>query len=266
MYSGIPFPNIGPIAVQIGGFALRWYSLAYLAGILFAWTMAKRMVEKYRSPFTKDMVDDAVFYGTFGMILGARIGYVLFYNFHYYFEHPLQILALWQGGMSFHGALLGIIVGLYAFSRRMKIGFFTITDVFAAVGTIGVFFGRLANFANAELYGRVTTSVPWAMVFPNAGPMPRHPSQLYEALLEGLVIFAVLYPLWTKSVWVRIRIGFTSGLFLVLYALSRGIIENFREPDAHIGFLFGSVTMGQLLTLPMLIGGVVIMIWSMRNK
>lgn len=264
-YSGIPFPNIDPVAVHIGAFGLRWYSLAYLAGIFCAWFLARRMVQRYNSPFTPVKVDDAVFWGTVGLILGARLGYVLFYNLEHYLENPLQVFALWQGGMSFHGALIGVIVALFLFSRHEKIGFFTITDVMACVAPIGLFFGRLANFANGELFGRVTTSVPWAVIFPGGGPLPRHPSQLYEACFEGIVLFVCLYTLWTRSVWVRIRPGFTSGAFLFGYAVARGVIENFRAPDAQIGFLFARVTMGQLLTLPMLIAGIWIMVWAAKK-
>lgn len=265
-YSGIPFPDWDPVAVHIGAFGLRWYSLAYLAGIFCAWMLAKRMLRRYPSPFKPEMVDDVIFWGTVGMILGARLGYVLFYNFGHYMENPLQILALWQGGMSFHGALIGIITAWFLYSRKEKVGFFTVTDVMACVAPIGLFFGRLANFVNGELFGRVTTFVPWAVVFPNGGPLPRHPSQLYEACFEGIVLFSILYSLWNKSVWARIRPGFTSGAFLVGYALARGVVENFREPDPQIGFLFARVTMGQMLTLPMLIGGLAIMVWSAKKS
>ena len=264
-YQGIPFPNIDPVAVHIGHFGLRWYSLAYLAGIMLAWFLARRMVKRYPNPVTDVMVDDVIFWGTVGLITGGRLGYVFFYNFGYYLENPFQIFALWKGGMSFHGGLIGVVTAVYLYARSVKVAFFQFTDILACVTPIGLFFGRLANFANSELYGRVTVSVPWAMIFPNGGPLPRHPSQLYEASFEGLLLFCILYFLWTSSVWVRIRPGFISGLFLFGYAIARSVIENFREPDAQIGFLFARVTMGQLLTVPMLIGGIWIMIWAAKK-
>lgn len=259
IYSGIAFPHIDPVALQIGSFGLRWYSLAYLAGLFFAWFIARRMVQRYPSAYTPEMVDDVIFWGAVGVIGGARLGYVLFYNFEHYLENPLQIFALWEGGMSFHGGLLGVIIAVYLYAKSVKVPFFTIMDVMSCVAPLGLLFGRLANFINSELYGRVTTSVPWAVIFPNGGPLPRHPSQLYEACFEGFVLFICLYTLWTRSVWVRIRPGFVSGVFLVGYALSRGVIENFREPDVHIGFLYARLTMGQILTIPMLIVGLWIM-------
>lgn len=266
MYEGIPFPDISPVAVQIGSFGLRWYSLAYLAGLTCAWFLLQRMLSRHVSDVKPEMMDDAVFYAAVGMILGGRLGYVFFYNFEHYIENPLKILALWQGGMSFHGGLIGVVVALWLFARNMKIPLFALTDVAACVTPIGLFFGRLANFVNAELYGRVTTSVPWAVVFPDGGPLPRHPSQLYEAGFEGVFLFLCLYALWTQSVWVRIRYGFTSGLFLTGYAVVRMVVENFREPDPQIGFLFARVTMGQMLTLPMLVAGIGLMLWSMRRS
>lgn len=265
MYSGIPFPDISPVAVQIGPFGLRWYSLAYLAGLLCAWFLSQRMLSRYKTPVAPEMMDDAVFYAAVGMILGGRLGYVLFYNAEYYWENPLKILALWQGGMSFHGGLLGVIAGLWLFARKMRIPMLALTDVAACVAPLGLFFGRLANFVNGELYGRVTTAVPWAVIFRYGGPLPRHPSQLYEALFEGIFLFLCLYTLWTRSVWVRIRCGFTSGLFLTSYAIVRTVVENFREPDEQIGFLFARVTMGQMLTLPMLVCGFLLMYLPSRR-
>ena len=266
VYKGIPFPDIDPVAVHIGSFGLRWYSLAYLVGIFTAWWLAKRMLSRYPSDFKPEMVDDVMFWGTVGLILGARIGYVLFYNLDHYLENPLQIFALWQGGMSFHGALIGVITALYIYARKEKVSFFAITDVLACLAPIGLFLGRLANFVNGELFGRVTMSVPWAVVFPNGGPLPRHPSQLYEACFEGVVLFLVLFSLWHRGVWVRIRPGFLSGAFLVGYALARGVVENFREPDPQLGFLFARVTMGQLLTLPMLVCGLWIMLRAAKKS
>lgn len=264
-YQGIAFPDIDPVAVHFGPFGLRWYSLAYLAGIVCAWFLVRRMVRRYPGQVTETMVDDVIFWGTVGLIAGGRLGYVLFYNLGYYLENPSQILALWKGGMSFHGALIGVIIAVWFYARSVKTGFFHFTDILACVTPIGLFFGRLANFVNSELYGRITVSVPWAVVFPNGGPLPRHPSQLYEAGFEGVLLFCVLYFLWTRSVWVRIRPGFVSGLFLTGYAVARGVVENFREPDAQIGFLFARITMGQALTVPMLLGGLAIMLWATKK-
>lgn len=264
-YPGIAFPQIDPVAIYIGSFGLRWYSLAYLAGIFIGWWLARRMAQRYPNSIRPEMIDDAVFWATVGLIFGARLGYVVFYNFHYYFENPSQILALWKGGMSFHGGLIGMVLAMYFYTRSVKARFFELSDIFVCIAPIGLFFGRLANFVNAELYGRVTTSVPWAIIFPNGGPLPRHPSQLYEAAFEGVMLFFILYTLWSRSVWVRIRPGFLSGLFLVGYAVMRSVIENFREPDAQLGFLFARITMGQLLTLPMLIGGLIIMLWAVKK-
>ena len=264
-YTGIPFPDISPVALQIGSFGLRWYSLAYLAGLFFGWLLLQRMLSRYKTAFTPEMVDDTLFYAAVGIIVGGRLGYVLFYNFDHYYEYPLRVFALWEGGMSFHGGLIGTIIALYVYARRVRVPFLAITDAMACVAPLGLFFGRLANFVNGELYGRVTTSVPWAVIFPAGGPFPRHPSQLYEACFEGFVLFVCLYVLWTRSVWVRIRVGFTSGLFLTGYAVARMMVENFREPDAQIGFLFARVTMGQTLTLPMLLCGLFLMLWSARR-
>lgn len=265
VYNGIVFPTIDPVAVYIGSFGLRWYSLAYLFGILAGWWLIRRMITRYPSAVTVPMLDDVCFWATIGIIAGGRIGYVLFYNFNYYMENPIQILELWHGGMSFHGGLIGVIVATWLFSRKVKVRFFELADLMACAAPIGLFLGRLANFVNAELYGRVTTSVPWAVIFPNGGPLPRHPSQLYEALFEGVLLFVLLYTSWTKSVWIRIRPGFTSGLFLTGYAVARFILENFREPDPQIGFLFARATMGQLLTLPMLLAGLILMLWSAKK-
>jgi len=266
VYKGIDFPDIDPVAVHIGSFGIRWYSLAYLAGIMLGWFLMRRMARRYPSPVTQKMIDDLVFWVTVGLIAGGRIGYVLFYNFGYYLENPMQIFALWKGGMSFHGGLLGVILAVFFYARSVKVGFFQFTDILACVVPVGLFFGRLANFINSELFGRVTVSVPWAIIFPNGGPLPRHPSQLYEAGFEGIFLFCVLYFLWTTSVWIRIRPGFISGLFLVGYAIIRSVVENFREPDAQIGFLFARVTMGQMLTIPMLIAGLWIMLWAAKKS
>ncbi len=255
MYSGILFPTIDPVAVHLGIFAVRWYSLAYIFGIIGAWVLARQMSRYSQSVFTVLKIDDFLIWATVGIVLGGRLGYVLFYNAHYFLENPLQILAVWQGGMSFHGGLLGVIVATLLFAHLKKIPPLAMGDILVCVAPIGLFFGRLANFVNAELFGRVTRSVPWAMIFPNGGPLPRHPSQLYEACLEGVVLFCVLNALWWFSPRLRNRQGFLFGLFLVLYAVFRFGIEFTREPDAHLGFVFYTLSMGQILCVPMALCG-----------
>ncbi len=255
MYSGLLFPTIDPIAVHLGIFAVRWYSLAYIFGIIGAWLLARQMSRYSKSVFTVLKIDDFLIWATAGIVLGGRLGYVLFYNIHYFLENPLQIFAVWQGGMSFHGGLIGVIVATLLFSRLKNISPLAMGDILVCVAPIGLFFGRLANFANAELFGRVTQSVPWAMIFPNGGPLPRHPSQLYEAFLEGIVLFAVLNALWWFSPRLRNRQGFLFGLFLILYAVFRFGIEFTREPDAHLGFVFYTFSMGQILSIPMALCG-----------
>jgi phosphatidylglycerol:prolipoprotein diacylglycerol transferase len=250
----LPYPNIDPIALQLGPLAIRWYSLAYLAGILLGWWYLKK--EHARRPIanlSQKAIDDMVIWAVIGIVIGGRIGYVLFYNAPYYLEHPAQAFHIWEGGMSFHGGMLGTILAFYLFSRKYKVRFLELMDVIAPAATIGLFFGRVANFINGELFGRVTTA-PIGMVFPHGGELPRHPSQLYEATLEGLVLFTVL-SLLLKYTDARGKPGLISGVFLLGYAIARMIVENFREPDAQLGFLFGSLTMGQLLSAPMLVLG-----------
>jgi phosphatidylglycerol:prolipoprotein diacylglycerol transferase len=192
-------------------------------------------------------------WATVGVVLGGRLGYILFYNIAYYADHPLRALEIWRGGMSFHGGMLGVILAMILFCRRRHIPFLGFSDLIACATPIGLFLGRIANFINAELYGR-STIVPWGVIFPNGGPVPRHPSQLYQAFLEGMVLFIVLYMLW-RSEWVRMRMGLLSGAFLLGYGIFRSIAELFREPDMHIGFLAFGTTMGQWLSLPMILFG-----------
>lgn len=255
MYSGIPFPDIDPVIFQIGIFALRWYSMAYLVGILLAWWLLRKMSIFSKSTFTVLKVDDFLGYAIAGIILGGRLGYVLFYNLFYFIENPLEIFALWNGGMSFHGGLLGMIITTIIFCKVKKINLFMVSDMLCAIAPIGLFLGRLANFVNGELYGRVTYDVPWAIIFPMGGIEPRHPSQLYEALWEGLLMFIILNFIWWKKEKYRNRYGFTAGMFFCLYALGRGFLEIFREPDAHLGFFAHYLTMGQILCIPMLVLG-----------
>jgi len=256
MYSGIPFPDIDPVAVNLWVLPIRWYSLAYIFGLIGAWLWARKMSVKSHSLFTVLKVDDFVIWATTGIILGGRLGYVLFYNLGYFLENPLHILYLWQGGMSFHGGLLGVLTALILFARKKQVPILEMGDIIVCVAPIGLFLGRLANFVNGELFGRITQSVPWAMIFPAGGPMPRHPSQIYEALCEGVILFAVLNALWWFVPRFRERHGFVCGWFFVLYGVMRFCLEYFREPDAHLGFVFQSFSMGQILCIPMILFGV----------
>ncbi|WP_198377801.1 prolipoprotein diacylglyceryl transferase [Neoroseomonas rubea] len=253
MMFAIPFPVIDPVLVEIGPFAIRWYALAYIAGILLGWRLARVLVRRTPEVATAEQVDDFVTWVTLGIILGGRLGYVLFYRPGYYVTAPWEALYVWQGGMSFHGGALGVIVACWLFARRNGIDWVAFADRIVCVVPIGLCLGRLANFINGELWGRVT-DVPWAMVFPTGGPDPRHPSQLYQAFLEGACLFALL--MWlARSEWVRARPGILSGAFLVGYGVARIIGEVFRQPDAHLGFLFAGATMGQLLSVPMILVG-----------
>jgi phosphatidylglycerol:prolipoprotein diacylglycerol transferase len=263
MFFALPFPMIDPVLVQIGPFAIRWYALAYIAGIVLGWRLARRLVVLGPKVATTEQVDDFVTWVTLGIILGGRFGYVIFYRPDIFLRAPWEILYLWQGGMSFHGGALGVIVALYFFTRRQGLDWVAFSDRVVCVVPIGIFLGRLANFINGELWGRVS-DVPWAMVFPGAGPDPRHPSQLYQAGLEGLCLFILLMVLVYRPS-VRARVGVLSGVFLAGYGVARFIGEFFRQPDAHLGFLFAGATMGQLLSLPMMVVGAWLVLRGMRR-
>lgn len=260
----IAFPAIEPEIFRIGPFALRWYAVAYIAGIVIGWRLALRVVEMPPRFMSRMAIDDFVAWATLGVILGGRLGYVLFYKPGYYLQHPLEILALWHGGMSFHGGMLGVICATLLFAWRRGINLLAMGDVVALMAPIGLFFGRLANFINGELFGR-PTDVAWAMVFPSDPlRLPRHPSQLYEAALEGLVLFAVLAALaWRTDA--RRHPGLIGGVFLIGYGLARIVCEFFREPDAHLGFLYAGATMGQLLCVPMLLAGAFLVVQARRQ-
>ena len=259
----LPFPAIDPVLVEIGPFAIRWYALAYIAGLVLAWRYCRWMTKLPPARLTPEAFDDFLLWATLGVVLGGRLGYVIFYQPAFFLENPGRILALWQGGMSFHGGLIGVLLAIGIFARRRGVHYFTLADIVGAATPIGLFLGRLANFINGELFGRVS-DVPWAMVFPNGGPEPRHPSQLYEAALEGLVLLLVLY-LMVRRGWLE-RTGAISGIFLIGYGVGRTIAELFREPDAHLGFIVSGVTMGQLLSLPLIVAGCVILVWSRRRR
>jgi phosphatidylglycerol:prolipoprotein diacylglycerol transferase len=246
----IAFPPLDPVIVQIGPFALRWYALAYIAGLVLGWRYVLRLAPASPSKVSPEHLDDYLVWATLGVVLGGRLGYVFFYKPLYYLSNPIEALFVWQGGMSFHGGIIGVAVAGWLFARKRGINFVFFSDLICCAAPIGLFFGRIANFINAELYGRAT-DVPWGVIFPNGGPLPRHPSQLYEAILEGALLFILLGVCWKKEAW-RLQPGRLTGLFLSGYALARGFVELFRQPDAHIGFLFLGSTMGQLLSLPML--------------
>ena len=260
--AALPFPDIDPVLFQIGPFALRWYALSYIFGLILGWRYCRRLGQN-RSPakIPPEFFDDLLLWATLGVILGGRLGYVLFYKPVFFLENPLQIVKVWEGGMSFHGGLIGVTLAIIFFSRQRRIDMFAVADVVAAAVPIGLFFGRVANFINGELFGRVTTS-PLGMVFPHGGPDPRHPSQLYEALLEGVLLFLVLLFLtWRGGLRHR---GLFLGVFLAGYGLSRFIVEYFREPDEHLGLLFEFISMGQVLSLPMMLLGAYVIFWSLR--
>lgn len=250
----LTYPVIDPVLLEIGPFAIRWYALSYIAGILLAWRYMAWLTKRSPIGITRADVDDFVVWATLGVILGGRLGYVLFYKAGYYIHHPLEAFAVWQGGMSFHGGLLGVVFALWLFARKRGYPWIGVADLVACAAPIGLFLGRLANFVNGELYGRVTDS-PLGMVFPGAGPLPRHPSQLYEAFLEGLVLFAILLFLALRPGCFDRR-GLLGGVFLIGYGLSRSFVELFRQPDAHLGFLLAGTTMGQWLSLPLILVGV----------
>jgi phosphatidylglycerol:prolipoprotein diacylglycerol transferase len=263
----IPFPAFDPVLVSVGPIAIRWYALAYIVGILLGWVYARALIRRETlwggpAPLTVADFDDFVVWVTLGIIVGGRAGYVLFYNPGYFAAHPLEALQLWKGGMSFHGGFLGCVLAVILFARRRGLSILSLGDLTCAAGTIGIFLGRIANFVNGELWGRVT-DVPWAMVFPSGGPLPRHPSQLYEAALEGLLLFVALAAA-VRAGALR-RPGFILGAFAVGYSIARTICEHFREPDAQLGFLWGGLTMGTLLSLPLLLAGIVLMAAALRR-
>lgn len=252
---GIPYPEIDPVLIEIFGLPIRWYSLAYLAGILLGWLWMRRMAPRVGVPVTRRQLDDFIMWATLGVILGGRLGYVLFYKPVDYLADPLAILRLWDGGMSFHGGLVGTTLAIVLFARNQRLPLYKFADLVAIAVPIGLFFGRLANFINGELWGRAT-DLPWAMVFPrDPAGLPRHPSQLYEALFEGVVLFALLNLLATRARLLERRPGTIVGLFFIGYGAARYLVEFAREPDAHLGLFAGIVSMGQILSLPMIAFG-----------
>ncbi len=267
----ITFPVFDPVAISLGPIAIRWYALAYIGGIVLGWIYARALIKNEKlwggpAPISLTQMDDFILWVTVGIIVGGRTGYVLFYNLPFFMKHPGAIFLLWEGGMSFHGGFLGCVVAVMWFARRNGIPILSLGDIVTAVGPIGLFLGRLANFINGELWGRAADpSLPWAMIFPNDRlQLLRHPSQLYQAALEGIVLFMVL------AIMIRMgalrRPGLILGSFIAIYALARIAGELFREPDPQLGFLWGGLTMGMLLSLPMIVAGIVLIVQAWRGK
>lgn len=266
----IAFPVFDPVAISFGPIAIRWYALAYIVGIVLGWIYARSLVKKERlwggpAPITLTQLDDFILWVTIGIIVGGRTGYVLFYNPAFFMQHPIEIFQLWNGGMSFHGGFLGCVAAVMLFARKNNISILSLGDITTAVAPIGILLGRIANFINSELWGRhADPSLPWAIVFPNGGPLPRHPSQLYEGGLEGILLFVIL------AVMIRMgalkRPGLILGSFIAIYGLARITGEFFREPDAQLGFLWGGLTMGMLLSVPMVIAGTILMVMASRRQ
>jgi phosphatidylglycerol---prolipoprotein diacylglyceryl transferase len=267
----IPFPNINPIALELGPLAVKWYGLAYMAGLLLGWFYIKRLISLDRlwpagkRPFEAVKADDLLLLMTVGVLLGGRLGYVVFYEPRYFYAHPLEVVSVWNGGMAFHGALIGSAIAVIIFARRVGANVWSVMDLCAAAAPMGLFFGRLANFINGELWGRPST-LPWSMVFPapGAGPLSRHPSQLYEAFLEGLVLFVVLWWLTHWKLALR-RPGLIVATFLIGYGLARSVCEIFREPDPGHALTIGPFTAGMLYSLPMILVGAFLLVTTLKR-
>jgi phosphatidylglycerol:prolipoprotein diacylglycerol transferase len=264
----IPYPLIDPVALEIGPVSIRWYGLAYMAGILLGWLYGRYLVSRPelwggKPAMAVPQADDFLLWITLGIVLGGRLGFVLFYEPSYFWQNPAEIPAVWNGGMSFHGGLLGVVLAVYLFAKIKGINGLSLGDVASASTPFGLFFGRIANFINSEVVGRVSDA-PWAMVFPGAGDQPRHPSQLYEAALEGLVLFVVLAALIRAGALKRP--GLILGAFAFGYAVARSICEHFREPDPQLGFLWGGLTMGTLLSIPLMLAGIILMAVALRRE
>jgi phosphatidylglycerol---prolipoprotein diacylglyceryl transferase len=260
----LDFPNIDPVAIALGPLAIRWYALAYLAGFLLGWRYALYLVGLYKTPRpSREDVDDFITWAILGVLLGGRLGYVFFYQLPFYLQNPGEILQVWHGGMAFHGGVVGVITALILFSFYKKTPLLRLCDLASAAAPIGVFFGRITNFINGELYGRVS-NVPWAVKFPRGGELPRHPSQIYESLTEGLLLFLILCALM-HSEKIRRYPGIVSGVFLIGYASFRSFAELFREPDEQLGFIVGHISMGQALSLPMALFGLCVIVYALRK-
>ncbi len=266
----IAFPVFDPVAIAIGPIVIRWYALAYIVGIVVGWLYARSLVKNERlwdgpAPISLVQLDDFILWATVGIIVGGRTGYVLFYNFAFFVQHPAEIFELWKGGMSFHGGFMGCVIAVILFARANNISILSLGDITTGVAPIGLFLGRLANFINSELWGRAADpDLPWAMIFPNGGPLPHHPSQLYEAGLEGILLFTILASMIRLGALKRP--GLILGSFIAIYGLARITGEHFREPDPQLGFLWGGSTMGMLLSVPMVIAGAILIVMTWRNR
>lgn len=257
----LQYPGFDPIAIRIGPLAVHWYGLMYLVGFAAGWWLGRVRAKRPDSGWTVEDVDDLLLYVAIGVVLGGRVGYILFYGLPLYVHAPLNALKIWEGGMSFHGGLLGVLLAMWLYGRRRGRTFFQVTDFLAPLCPLGLGAGRIGNFINGELWGKVS-DVPWAMVFPQAGPLARHPSQLYQAFLEGLVLFAIL---WLYARRPRPTMA-VSGMFLLWYGVFRFLVELVREPDAQLGYLaFGWITMGQVLSVPMILLGAGLIAWAYRR-
>ena len=261
----IVFPQIDPVLLHIAGpISIRWYALAYFIGIISgAWLLHIFNKQDKRELFSKNIIEDITFYSIFGIILGGRIGHVMIYDHDDFLDDPIMLFKIWRGGMSFHGGLLGLVISLYLISKKHQIEFLYLTDLIACVAPIGIFFGRLANFINAELYGR-PTNLEWGMIFPNVDNIPRHPSQIYEASMEGFLLLIIMLFLRFKTNY-KMQLGALSGAFMTLYGIFRFVAEYYREPDYHIGFIIGNLTVGQLLSLPIFIVGLSLTLRAHKN-
>ena len=257
--------NLSPILFDLGFFSIRWYSLAYIFGIILGWWFGKKIIfQKFQKTHNEisEKFDDLIAYLIFAIIIGGRAGYVIFYNFEFYFFNPIDILKIWEGGMSFHGALIGIIAATYFFSKKKNLSPLLLLDVIACVAPIGIFFGRIANFINGELVGKIT-SVSWSVIFPSVDMNPRHPSQIYEAIFEGVILFIILNIIINKKNYLT---GTCSYLFLIFYGIFRIFSELFREPDIQIGYIFNFITMGMILSLFMILSGIVLYKFTKKNE
>ena len=258
----LPYPKIDPILIELGPVQVRWYGLMYVLAFFFSYLLVRFQLDRQKNPLlTREHLLDLYLYLVLGLLLGARLGYALFYNLREYIQEPWEILAVWHGGMSFHGGLLGVCLASWFYCQRRKVNFLRLWDLIIVTVPLGLGLGRLGNFINGELYGRIT-AVPWGMIFPQGGPWPRHPSQLYEALLEGGVLFAFL---WRKKN-VNLPPGRLGAYFLILYGAFRFSIEFFREPDPQLGYLGGLLTMGQILSLPMILAGLILAIYCREHQ
>lgn len=255
------YPIIDPVLLRLGPIEIRWYGMMYLIGFAIAYLIIKSEFKRKQGPLPAEAAGDFLFYLIMGLMLGARTGYVIFYNYEVYLRQPWEIFAVWRGGMSFHGGMLGMIISGYIFARTRKVSFFELADIASLSVTLGLMAGRIGNFINGELYGRITTA-PWGVVFPEGGQFPRHPSQLYEAFFEGPVLFIIL---WTMRRRVRLN-GSVLCLFIICYGFFRFLIEFFREPDVQLGYLYLGLTMGQILCLLMIVGGFVLLLTLLRQS